>query len=84
MKVQILLELLQGCDPAANMSLCTQPHYPMEHNIAGIATRQDCRLRSRHLHYRDGAEPGDILIVDGNWLRYGELFAWDVARSKRG
>ena len=83
MKVQTLLELLQECDPAANLSLCMQPNWPMEHSIAGIATRQDCRLRSGYIRYLDGAEPGDILIVDGAWLRYGERPAWDVARYTR-
>jgi hypothetical protein len=37
MTVAELIELLEDCDPEAEVRLATQPHYPLAYHLAGIA-----------------------------------------------
>ena len=80
MKVSELIELLSGFDANAEVVLTTQPNYPMEHTVSGVARRAD--LGDQPEHRRDGpsSDPNDVLLVEGRWLRYGDLAAWDRAR----
>jgi hypothetical protein len=41
MKVHELISILEDCDPEAEVLLSTQPHYPMEYAVAGIAVREE-------------------------------------------
>ena len=76
MRVRELIELLRCFDTEAEVVITTQPNYPMEHAIAGVAVR--AKLRDEPL----GAAPGDVILVEGPWLRYGDLAAWDAARRR--
>lgn len=38
MKVRDLIELLEATNPEAEVRLATQPHYPLAHTIAGVAS----------------------------------------------
>ena len=84
MKVNELVELLSAHDPNAEVSAMTQPHYPHEHRIGGIATRADCRgYEETYVPLRQGEAPGDVILVEGAWLRYGIRAAWRAARSRQ-
>jgi hypothetical protein len=82
MKVSELIELLGGFDADAEVVLTTQPNYPMEHTVSGVARRAD--LIDQPGRHRDTPEsaPNDVLLVEGRWLRYGDLAAWDAARRR--
>ena len=60
MKVRVLIQLLQTCDPEAEASLITQANWPLEHGIAGLATREDCRAEEGKFDYLDGSAPKTI------------------------
>jgi len=82
MKVSELIELLGSFDADAEVVLTTQPNYPMEHTVSGVARRAD--LIDQPGRHRDTPEsaPSDVLLVEGRWLRYGDLAAWDAARRR--
>ncbi|HET7499395.1 MAG TPA: hypothetical protein VFK02_00270 [Kofleriaceae bacterium] len=81
MTVSELVELLRGFDPDAEVVITTQPNYPMEHAVAGVAVR--AKLPGEEaLHEPEGAPKNDVILVEGRWLRYGDLSAWDSARRR--
>ena len=80
MKVSQLIELLSGFDADAEVVLTTQPNYPMEHTVSGVARRADLGDQPEHRRDGPGSAPNDVLLVEGRWLRYGDLAAWDAAR----
>ncbi|HEU4730242.1 MAG TPA: hypothetical protein VFT22_20235 [Kofleriaceae bacterium] len=82
MTVGELVELLRGFDPGAEVVITTQPNYPMEHAIAGVAVRANLSGESESLHQPEGAAKTDVILVEGKWLRYGDLAAWDSARRR--
>ena len=82
MKVSELIELLGGFDADAEVVITTQPNYPMEHAVAGVALRAN--LGDAQELDRDAlrAAPNDVILVEGGWLRYGVPSAWDTARRR--
>jgi hypothetical protein len=85
MKVNELIELLRSFDGEAEVVLSTQPNYPMEHAVAGItdrATLRDAPQVSQIWHETVGAAPNDVILIEGRWLRYGDLAAWDAVRRR--
>ena len=82
MKVSELIELLRGFDTDAEVVIMTQPNYPMEHAVAGVAPR--ARLHGDPAPGSDppAASQSDVILVEGRWLRYGDLAAWDTARGR--
>lgn len=41
MTVQELIELLQGCDPEAEVRIMSQQSWPFENTVHGVAVRED-------------------------------------------
>lgn len=84
MKVSELIELLRGFDADAEVVITTRPNEPMEHALAGVATRGsfDPHLQAPAAPDPQGAAPSDVILVEGRWLRYGALAAWDTARRR--
>ena len=82
MKVSELIELLRGFDADAEVVLSTQPNYPMEHAVAGITERAALHDESPTSRETVGAAPNDVILIEGRWLRYGDLAAWDAARQR--
>ena len=82
MKVNELIELLRSFDADAEVVLATQPNYPMEHAVAGIAIRANLHGDPPPSRDTPGAAPNDVILVEGRWLRYGDLAAWDTARCR--
>jgi hypothetical protein len=76
MKVHQLIELLEGADPNADVCLMSQPAWPLEYAVAGIAVREDFA--------EDGEaadlQPNDVFILEGAQLRYGSEAAWRARR----
>jgi hypothetical protein len=82
MKVKTLIALLQNHDPNAEVYLATQPSYPFEHSIGGVACRADLPREPREEGDEpesDGGAPSDVFIAEGRQLRYGSKDIWDVA-----
>jgi len=82
MKVSELIELLRGFDTDAEVVITTQPNYPMEHAVAGVALRANLHSDPAPDSDPPAASPGDVILVEGRWLRYGDLAAWDAARAR--
>jgi hypothetical protein len=84
MKVRELLELLEAQDPDAEVCMVTQRNWPIEHSLAGIAARGDILDADvdspEQGRYVDGAAANDVILVEGEWLRYGLRTAWKVVR----
>jgi hypothetical protein len=80
MKVSELIELLGYFDADAEVVITTQPNYPMEHAVAGAAMRANLPEAQDLDRETFRAAPSDVILVEGNWLRYGLPSAWDAAR----
>jgi len=86
MKVSDLLRMLEGCDPDANVLIMSQPNWPFEYSVRGIATREDIESSDEGDEGEGGAcdaegtSKNDVFIVEGTQLRYGNRDAWSAAR----
>lgn len=83
MKVKELIESLRECDPEANVVFTIQPRWPLEYQIAGLVTREDCRDESGSIRTGAGQAPNDVILVEGEQLGYGERDAWPTAARAR-
>jgi hypothetical protein len=81
MKVRELLQCLQKCDPDADVIIASQPNWPIECEVQGATTRKDVVAWSNAP--RDVVRPNDVILVQGEWLQYGQRDAWDVIRLRR-
>jgi hypothetical protein len=84
MKVNELIEMLQDCDPDADVILGIQPSYPFEHRLRGVVQRRDFveydadeeeNEASDSDMYRDSfstsGKPNDVILCEGGQIRYG-------------
>ena len=79
MKVRDLMELLARQDPDAEVCTVTQPSWPIEYALAGVAVRRDLfdeDVEPGTERYPDGTCASDVILVEGSWLRYGHGTAW--------
>jgi hypothetical protein len=86
MKVKDLIAILEDCNPDADVLLASQPNWPFEYALRGVAVRESMEEREQDEEdapagSADGGRPSDVLLVEGQQLRYGSRAAWDVARS---
>jgi len=82
MKVKELIEVLESCDAEAEVVIMSQPNYPMEHGLLGVALREDCHDGADEPRYETDTAPSDVVLVEGAWLRYGNSAAWGAARTR--
>jgi len=78
MKVRELIELLKRQDPDAEVCMVFQRNWPTEHSVAGIAVRGDLDDGVAPMNgkrYADGTAASDVILVEGEWLRYGHKAA---------
>jgi hypothetical protein len=84
MKVKDLIELLEDLDPEANVLIASQPNWPFEYSVAGVAVREDVGddedEGDEEKLYADGCHGSDVFIVEGEQLRYGSKAVWDAAQ----
>jgi hypothetical protein len=81
MKVRDLMKLLEEQDPDAEVSMVTQPNWPMEYAVGGVAVRSDmfdADVEPATERYADGMSASDVVLVEGRWLRYGHRTAWEA------
>jgi hypothetical protein len=67
----------------AHVRLMTQAHWPFEHTVAGLASREEIDDYDDPLRTDDGEASEDacvVYIVEGQQLGYGWTAAWHVAR----
>ncbi len=93
MTVSELMELLEDCDPDAEVLLMSQPSWPFEHTVAGVTIRSEIDDRDEdevdddraddeveaEPTRSDGTRPNDVFILEGTQLRYGSRDAWAAA-----
>jgi hypothetical protein len=90
MTVSELIDLLEDCDPDAEVLLMSQPSWPFEHTVAGVAIRSeigdededgaDDDAEDVEPARADGMRANDVFILEGTQLRYGSRDAWSGAR----
>ena len=84
MKVKELIEILEDMDPEATVLLASQPSWPFEYGLAGVAVRGDFADEEDgggdEPTYGLGTAANDVFIVEGQQLRYGSKAAWSAAR----
>lgn len=89
MKVQELIEILEDCDPEAQVLVMSQEQWPFEQRVVGAVTREDLVAAAgeedtdgyRPPRQEEGTSPSDVFIVEGEQLRYGSRLAWELARK---
>jgi hypothetical protein len=69
-----LIEALQRYPEDANVIIANQPHYPFEVELLGITTREQCGDDDNN---HDGTWPTDVILAEGDQLRYGKTEVWD-------
>ena len=83
MKVSELIELLEEQDPDAEVTLTTQRSWPFEASLLGITTRDEILQadgdEDEDAPLGDGCARSDVILVEGEQLRYGSKTAWEVA-----
>ena len=85
MTVSELMGLLEDCDPNAEVLVMSQPSWPFENSIMGVAVRSeisgedDDDEEEAPSSRDDGARPNDVFILEGQQLRYGSRDAWAAA-----
>jgi hypothetical protein len=89
MKVAELIALLEEQDPEAEVLIMSQPSWPFEYAVCGLARRSepedvdDDETEPAHGNgeasgARDDRATSDVFIVEGTQLRYGSKRAWEV------
>jgi hypothetical protein len=87
MKVSELIELLEEQDPDAEVILTIQRNWPLEHRLYGVTTREDMMGADEDAKEDDDweaetpkdASRNDVILVEGEFVRYGSSTAWEVA-----
>jgi hypothetical protein len=74
MTVRELIRMLEGMPRSATVLIGAQESYPFEHELAGVVQRSDFTSRD---DADDGTEPDDVLLLEGDQLRYGNSDAWE-------
>jgi hypothetical protein len=83
-KVHESIAILQSFDGEASVYVMSQPHYPFEYDVAGVAVREDIADEDED----EGGVPAsdlpgsDVFILEGSQLRYGDKGAWQAARRR--
>lgn len=95
MKVRELIAILEELEGSADVYIMSQPHYPFEHAVRGVAVREDFsesgdddeegtgdrRWTGDRWTARDSElPPSDVFILEGEQLRYGCREAWSARR----
>jgi len=86
MTVSELMNLLEDCDPDAEVLILNQPSYPFENSIMGVTVRSEISGEDDEdeddeapSSREDGTRPNDVFILEGQQLRYGSRDAWAAA-----
>lgn len=85
MTVSELMELLEDCDANAEVLVMSQPSWPFENSIMGVAVRSEISGEDDDDEEEapsardDGTRPNDVFILEGQQLRYGSRDAWAAA-----
>lgn len=82
MKVAELIAVLQQCDPEANVLMVTQPSWPFEWSIAGVAVRdpygdEEFEPGVNLQPWYDEPAGNDVFLLEGSQLRYGSGDPWN-------
>jgi hypothetical protein len=89
MRVRDLIAILQHTDSNAEVFIMSQPQWPMEYSVAGVAVRGDfADAEEEDEEDEEGGDaegdlrPNDVFILEGSQERYGSREAWR-ARARR-
>jgi hypothetical protein len=89
MKVRELIEMLEDCDPEADVLMMSQPSWPFEWSIDGVISRDEIPSEEPDEDEeedddededdddeRANGRKNDVFILEGRQLRYGSKAAW--------
>lgn len=62
MNVQELIELLEDCDPGAQVQVAHQPGWPLAFGLRGVAVPDDARYEGDE---EPAPEPGIVWLAEG-------------------
>lgn len=90
MKVSELIAILEDCDPEAEVLLATRPNDPREFSVEGVTVREEMLDGSERdgddsgpsIEDGDGARGNDVLLIEGEQLRFGDRDAWAHPRTE--
>jgi hypothetical protein len=77
MTVRELIKMLEELPPRATVLIGSQPSYPFENELAGVVQRTDFMHREDEDWVDEDVEPTDVLLLEGDQLRYGNSDAWE-------
>ncbi len=87
MRVKELMEVLKDLEPDAQVIIASQPNWPFEVELTCVVTRAECEERDAESQQRPtldrGMAPTDVLLVEGQQLRYGSKTPFLLARRPR-
>jgi hypothetical protein len=69
MTVGELKELLEGADPEAQVRLATQPNYPLEARVSGLAFSEDLE---------EAPEQPTVWVLEGSSMGYASKELWEI------
>jgi hypothetical protein len=94
MTVQELMSILENMEPDAEVVLAFQRSWPLEFSVARVALRADIEPEDGgddedkvgddddaepQRHRREEGSPNDVILVEGQHLRYGHRGVWSAA-----
>ena len=82
MTVAELIALLEAFDPEARVMIMSQPSWPFEYDLQGVAVREDFTGDGDDddAPLGDGMNENDVFLLEGTQLRYGSKAAWGAGR----
>ena len=81
MTVSELINILKNQDPNAQIFVMSQPGWPQEYGVTGVAVRKaiiEEDYGDDDSRYENGTAANDVFIVEGTQLRRGSKAAWSV------
>lgn len=81
MTVGELIEVLENVDPEAKVLMGCQPRWPFEYACTGVTVRGAFKEEE---DIRGDENSNDVILLQGNQLRYGDEVMWDHAIDERG
>jgi hypothetical protein len=81
MQVKELIEYLQDFDQEAEVRIMSQPSWPFEYSVSGIAAREDFEdIDEGEQPQRREKNQSDVFLIEGSQICYGNKDAWSSCR----
>lgn len=81
MLVAELIAILESLDPEAKVLMGCQPRWPFEYACTGVTVREAFKEAE---DIKEGENLNDVILLQGNQLRYGADDMWENPIDDRG